>query len=224
MKKSLLKNSKIFLFKFSYLKYILLIPGIFFPFMEASSQDYFQQKVNYDIHVTLNDLKHELRGSESVEYINNSPDTLGFIYYHLWPNAYSDNNTKLAKELLRRDGKSKLFNDPELKGYIDSLNFEVGGQSIRWNLLEGLPDICRLMLNKPLKPGDTIYISTPFHLKIPEGVTSRLGHIGESYQISQWYPKPAVYDRTGWHQMPYLDQGEFYSEYGSFDVSITLPV
>jgi len=68
--------------------------------MEASSQDYFQQKVNYDIHVTLNDLKHELRGSESVEYINNSPDTLGFIYYHLWPNAYSDNNTKLAKELL----------------------------------------------------------------------------------------------------------------------------
>ena len=80
MKKSLLKNSKIFLFKFSYLKYILLIPGIFFPFMEASSQDYFQQKVNYDIHVTLNDLKHELRGSESVEYINNSPDTLGFIY------------------------------------------------------------------------------------------------------------------------------------------------
>ena len=50
-----------------------------------------------------------------------------------------------------------------------------------------------------------------------------MGHIGESYQISQWYPKPAVYDRSGWHQMPYLDQGEFYSEFGSFDVSITLP-
>ena len=223
MKKTLLKNSKILIFKFSCLKYIFLIPGFIFPFLEASSQDYFQQKVNYEIHVTLNDLKHELRGSESVEYINNSPDTLGFIYYHLWPNGYSDNNTELAKELLRRDGKSKLFNDPELKGYIDSLNFEVGGESIQWNLLEGFPDICRLTLNKPLKPGDTINISTPFHLKIPEGVTSRLGHIGESYQISQWYPKPAVYDRSGWHQMPYLDQGEFYSEYGSFDVSITLP-
>jgi hypothetical protein len=50
-----------------------------------------------------------------------------------------------------------------------------------------------------------------------------MGHTGESYQISQWYPKPAVYDNTGWHQMPYLDQGEFYSEYGNFDVSITLP-
>ena len=80
-----------------------------------------------------------------------------------------------------------------------------------------------LILNEPLTPGDTIIITTPFHVKIPKGVTSRLGHIGESYQISQWYPKPAVYDRSGWHQMSYLDQGEFYSEFGSFDVSITLP-
>ncbi len=81
------------------------------------------------------------------------------------------------------------------------------------------------MINLPdvLKPGDTIQLTTPFHIKIPKGVTSRLGHIDQSYQISQWYPKPAVYDRSGWHQMPYLDQGEFYSEFGSFDVSITLP-
>jgi len=115
----------------------------------------------------------------------------------------------LAKELIRRDGKSKLFNNAELRGYIDSLDFEIDGQGIIWSFQEGYPDICQLMLNQPLKPGDTIYISTPFHLKIPKGVTSRMGHIGESYQISQWYPKPAVYDRSGWHQMPYLDQGEF---------------
>lgn len=204
-------------------KYLILCLGIVFPILKVSSQDYFQQKVSYEIHVTLNDIKHELKGFEYVEYINNSPDTLRFLYYHLWPNAYSNNKTELAKQLMDRDGKSKLFNDPELRGYIDSLNFKVGQQVIEWNFLSGLPDICRLNLNKPLKPGDTIYISTPFHLKIPKGVTSRLGHIGESYQISQWYPKPAVYDRSGWHQMPYLDQGEFYSEFGSFDVSITLP-
>ena len=50
----------------------------------------------------------------------------------------------------------------------------------------------------------------------------RLGHIGQQYQLCQWYPKPAVYDATGWHPMPYLDQGEFYSEFGSFDVTLVV--
>jgi hypothetical protein len=202
---------------------LLLFLGICCPSLQALSQKYFQQEVNYTINVTLNDSKHELSGFESLEYINNSPDTLLYLYFHLWPNAYSDNNTQLAKELFRVNGKEKLFNDPELRGYIDSLDFRVAGDGVQWNLLPGFPDICKLILNKPLNPGDTISVTTPFHLKIPKGVTSRLGHIGESYQISQWYPKPAVYDRSGWHQMPYLDQGEFYSEFGSFDVSITLP-
>jgi hypothetical protein len=209
--------------KYVFRQYLLLSLGIFWPFLKASPQDYFQQEVNYKIHVTLNDKKHELGGFESVEYINNSPDTLSFLYFHLWPNAYSDNKTELARQIFSIKGKGKLFNDPELRGYIDSLDFEVEGHQVQWNLLSGLPDICKIILNRPLKHGDTISITTPFHVKIPKGVTSLLGHIGESYQISQWYPKPAVYDRSGWHQMPYLDQGEFYSEFGSFDVSITLP-
>ena len=94
--------------KYVFRQYLLLSLGIFCPFLKASSQDYFQQKVNYKIHVTLNDRKHELNGFESVEYINNSPDTLGFLYFHLWPNAYSDNKTELAKELFKREGKGKV--------------------------------------------------------------------------------------------------------------------
>ena len=72
-------------------------------------------------------------------------------------------------------------------------------------------------------PGASINVSTPFRVKLPSGRISRLGHIGQSYQITQWYPKPAVYDKNGWNPMPYLNQGEFYSEFGSFDVSITIP-
>ena len=189
----------------------------------AFSHPYFQQKTAYAIKVVLNDKTHELSAFETVEYTNNSPDTLQFLYFHLWPNAYSGNSTDLAKQLFASKGKERLFNDPALRGSIDSLDFKVNRQSVHWELLPNQPDICRILLNKPLYPGATISISTPFHVKIPKGVTSRLGHIGESYQISQWYPKPAVYDRTGWHQMPYLDQGEFYSEFGSFDVRITLP-
>lgn len=189
----------------------------------ALSEDYFQQEVNFKIRVTLNDKCHELDAFEEVEYINNSQDTLDYLIFHLWPNGYSGNKTGLARQLIALYGKSRMFNDSELKGSIDSLNFLVNNKHIQWNLLLGQPDICKILLNQPLLPGDTIIVSTPFKVKIPKGVTSRLGHIGDSYQISQWYPKPAVYDLNGWHQMPYLDQGEFYSEYGRFDVSITLP-
>ena len=199
---------------------VLMIIGIF---PNVYSRTYFQQKVNYSIDVTLNDVTHELTAFEQLEYTNNSTDTLQFIYFHLWPNAYSENRTGLAKQLFTTKGKERLFNDPVLRGNMDSLNFKVDHQSVQWHLLPNQPDICQLILNQPLYPGKTIHISTPFHVKIPKGVTSRLGHIGQSYQISQWYPKPAVYDNTGWHQMPYLDQGEFYSEFGSFDVRITLP-
>ncbi len=192
-------------------------------FFDALSQKYFQQEVNYKINVSLNDTLHELRAFEKMEYINHSPDTLHFIWFHLWPNAYSNNNTPLAKQVFRVNGKSKLFDNPELSGFIDSLDFKVNCRQVQWNLLPGQPDICRIDLNEPLKAGDTILITTPFRVKIPKGVTSRLGHIGESYQISQWYPKPAVYDQDGWHPMSYLDRGEFYSEFGRFDVSITLP-
>ncbi len=203
---------------------IIFICLFFFgSFPQVVSQEYFQQEVNVTIKVTLNDSLHELTAFETVQYINNSPDTLHFLYFHLWPNAYSNNNTLLAKQLLRLYGKQKLFDDPELQGYIDSLQFKINGNQVRWSLLPDQPDICQIFLDKPLNSGDSITISTPFHVKIPKGVSSRLGHIGESYQISQWFPKPAVYDQSGWHEMSYLDQGEFYSEFGSYDVSITLP-
>lgn len=223
MKILLNKKLKNPLNKYFFRKSLLLLSGIFFPFINILSQGYFQQKVNYDIRVTLNDKLHELNGYESVEYINNSPDTLNFLYFHLWPNAYSSNKTALGKELLNKNGKSKLFNDPEIRGFIDSLDFIAGSLHLKWESDENFPDICKLIPAHPIKPGDTIIISTPFHIKIPLGGISRFGHTGESYQVSQWYPKPAVYDRRGWHPIPYLDQGEFYSEYGSFKVKITLP-
>jgi hypothetical protein len=83
-------------------------------------------------------------------------------------------------------------------------------------------DIIKLVLPKPLLPKQQITITTPFHVKLPFNF-SRGGYDGESFQITQWYPKPAVYDQKGWHPMPYVDQGEFYSSFGNFDVRITLP-
>ncbi|MEX1190811.1 MAG: M1 family metallopeptidase [Brumimicrobium sp.] len=189
----------------------------------VDAQEYWQQEVNYTIEVELDDKQHVLRGFETFEYINNSPDELDFIYIHLWPNAYKNGKTALAKQLYL-DGNNLLkFGADSLKGYIDSLDFKANGKSLSWEFHEHEVDIAKIKFEKPLKPNEKISISTPFKVKIPSGEISRLGHIDQSYQITQWYPKPAVYDKDGWHQMPYLNQGEFYSEYGSFDVSITLP-
>lgn len=188
----------------------------------AVAQNYFQQEVNYTIQVKLDDKTHELSAFEEIEYINNSPNTLNFIYFHLWPNAYKNNSTALAKQK-----QQYTYYDIEkyshMQGYIDSLDFKINGEPAKWELDENHIDICKLYLNKPLKPNEKITITTPFHVKIPSSRISRLGHHKQSYQITQWYPKPAVYDSKGWHQMPYLNTGEFYSEFGSFDVSITLP-
>lgn len=187
------------------------------------SQTYFQQEVNYNIKVKLNDKTHTLTGFEEFTYKNNSQVTLDFLYIHIWPNAYRNNETALAKQLYDMKNTALQYATDDEKGYIDSLDFKVNGEQTDWAFDEKHIDIVKLRLKNPLAPGSTISVSTPFKVKIPDGGISRLGHIGESYQITQWYPKPAVFDNSGWHQIPYLTQGEFYSEFGSFDVSITLP-
>ena len=107
-------------------------------------------------------------------------------------------------------------------GGYSELDFQVDGQRVGWAFDDENPDIAVLKLRKPLATGEKAVISTPFTLKIPSSF-SRLGHVETSYQMTQWYPKPAVYDHKGWHAMPYLDMGEFYSEFGNFDVTIELP-
>lgn len=202
---------------------LLLACCFLLVFGTARSQGYFQQEVDYRIEVTLDDELHTLTGDEIVVYKNNSPDTLHFLYFHLWPNAYKNRKTALARQLFRQGNLVLFYADEGERGYIDSLDFRVDGEPVQWKLDEEHIDICRIDLAKPLQPGESIEISTPFHVKFPVGSISRLGHIDQQYQVAQWYPKPAVYDQYGWHAMPYLNQGEFYSEFGSFDVSITLP-
>lgn len=186
-------------------------------------QTYWQQEVNYSIQVKLDDVNHRLSAYEEFEYINHSPDELTFLYIHLWPNAYMNEKTALGKQLYHKGDDDLKYGGETVRGSIDSLDFKVDGVTVKWELDPTNPDICKLWLNQPLKSGGRIRVSTPFRVKIPSGEISRLGHIDQSYQITQWYPKPAVYDKNGWNPIPYLTQGEFYSEYGSFDVQITVP-
>ncbi len=200
---------------------ILLFLLLNFAFIEAQN-NYFQQEVNYKINVELFDDIHFIKGNIEMEYINHSPDTLSEIFMHLWGNAFKNKNTAFSKQQLRVHNTKFYYADEQDNGYYEKLNFKVDGIEVNWAFEEGHIDIALLKLKTPLKPNQKIVISTPFELKIPASF-SRLGHIETSYQMTQWYPKPAVYDKNGWHQMPYLNMGEFYSEFGNYDVEITLP-
>ncbi len=207
-------------FCFHKITFLLLI--ILISTQVIHAQDYWQQEVNYTINAKLIPSEKKLIGEETIEYKNNSPDKLNGIYIHLWPNAYKNVNTAFAKHQIGNNNFSFFYSKDEEKGFIDSINFSDENGVLEWQLLKDSIDIAYLKFRKPLNTSESIKIFTPFVLQFPASF-SRLGTEKGSFQATQWYPKPAVYDATGWHYMPYLDQGEFYSEYGNFNVNITLP-
>ena len=203
----------LFLFCFSWLLFTEI----------TAQQSYWQQDLRYTIRAELNDVDKTIQATETIVYKNNSGSTLEFIWFHLWPNAYSNDNTALIRQIRADSSRSKKMENYG-KGSIEGLAFTVNGMAAK---TEAHPnpdyvDVAKLLLNKPLAPGDSAIISTPFIVKLPP-YFSRSGYADGEFMACQWYPKPAVFDQQGWHAFPYLDMGEFYSEYASFDVSLTVP-
>ncbi|HXB32577.1 MAG TPA: M1 family metallopeptidase, partial [Puia sp.] len=203
-------------------RYILLILTAFIAGHAPARAQHWQQQVNYSIDVTLTDSTHSLDGHISIQYINNSPDTLTYIWIHCWPNAYRNDRTAFSEQRLGNGQTDFYFSNKDRYGYINHLEFRADGQLARMEDHPQYIDIIRVILPSPLAPGARVTLTTPFHVKLPYEF-SRSGYYMGAYQVTQWYPKPAVYDSYGWHPIPYLDQGEFYSEFGDFDVRITLP-
>ena len=188
----------------------------------SQNKSYWQQTTNYFIDVTLNDTAKTLDGHLQIAYANHSPDTLHFIWFHIWPNAYKNDRTAFSDQLLTNGRTDFYFSTEDKRGYINRLDFKVNHVSASIEDHPQHQDIIKLILPNPLLPGEIATIETPFHVKLPFNF-SRGGYINNSFQITQWYPKPAVYDSKGWHEMPYLDQGEFYSEFGEYTVRINVP-
>jgi hypothetical protein len=207
------------------LKRFLLLIILFYcqlPTANCQLSPYWQQQVNYKIDVTLNDADNTLDGFVKMDYHNNSPDTLYFIWIHLWQNAFKNDKTAFTDQDLENGSTDFYFSNADKRGYINRLDFKVNGEVAKTTDHPQHQDIVKLILPKPVAPNSVAKIETPYHVKLPYNF-SRGGHIGQAYHITQWYPKPAVYDRKGWHPMPYLDQGEFYAEFGNYEVQITLP-
>jgi hypothetical protein len=188
----------------------------------ANAQDYWQQEANYSIDVRLNIAERSVDGFLKLQYINHSPDTLRYLWFHLTPNAYKNDRTAYSEHLLENGRLDFYFSDPSQRGYINRLDFRIDGQIVQTQDHPQYIDLVKLILPQSLAPGDSIQIGTPFHEKIPDDF-SGFGFNSPDYHLIQWYPEIAVYDKQGWHPEPKLDQGEQYHEFGSFDVRITVP-
>jgi hypothetical protein len=197
-----------------------------------------QQRVAYDIKVRLDTRLSFLHGQERLWYWNNSPDTLDFVWIHLYPNAYRNRSTVYGRELEREQQYDFSFVRKNDLGYIDINNLRVDEEAVGESskLREDGDTETEMKVNLPqaLAPGDSVLLELGFDVKIP-AFFSRMGHKGEHYVISQWYPKMVVYDQESlaggqrpgtqgqWHPDGYHAIGEFYGEFGTFDVAITVP-
>jgi hypothetical protein len=203
------------------IKRIALIISILHVFAANAQTNYWQQQVNYKMDVALDLKAKSILGDASIEYINQSPDTLQHIWFHLYANAYINGKTAYAKQLGREPLRIVRANNSG-KGYMDQLKFSVDSIALQIENDSENPDIIKLNLRNALLPNQKVVIKASFHVQLPP-LGSRSGYVNNQFLICQWYPKPAVYDKRGWHVFPYLEFGEYYSDYGTYDVNITVP-
>ncbi len=193
----------------------------FLLFIALSSAAPWQQGVRYWIHVTLDDSASTLVGHEDVEYINNSPDTLTSIYFHLYPNAFKKGSVYFKEREKFLGDYSWRRADEDDFGWIDVVSPTVNGEKpldVRIQDTE-----MELRLPAPLPPHDTLRVGMDFVVKIPK-VWERFGHEGHHYAITQWYPKVVVYDENGWHPDGYHLLGEFYGEFAHYNIDLVVPL
>ena len=206
---------------------IAIISVFIIKVVYAGTQNYWQQAVDYKMNVVLLDSVRQLACKSTITYKNNSPDVLDEIYMHLYPNAFQIGSVKHREYMndYGRDSRAQYFKDG-LEGYESKIhvrNFTIskGGDII---LLDyNIEDtILRARLKTPLLPSEEIRIDIDWNHHVG-GMVERAGFVDGQYNMAQWYPKVAAYDSRGWHAQPFHAEGEFYGEFGDFDVTFELP-
>ena len=184
---------------------------------------YWQQRADYRITATLDSARNELHGRETIHYVNNSPDALPYLWLQVEQNICAPNSI------------TSILNQPPLVFGETAFDFScgtfVGRPTLESAKVNGVDakhtdygTMMRVDLAKPLAAGAMLNLNFAWHFTVPEQGAGRMGRDGALYEIAQWYPRMAVYDDVrGWNHEPYIGAGEFYLEYGSFDVTLTVP-
>ncbi len=182
---------------------------------------YWQQRADYDIHVTLDPAARRIDGSETIRYTNNSPHELEYLWIQLDQNLFRPGSR----------GAGIQPPDSRWRGSFEGGGFDLSDVRVDGRPADYLVDDTRMRitLDEPMAPGgSTADISLDFGFEIPQYGADRMGWLdveqGTVFELAQWYPRMYVFDDVnGWNTMPYLGQGEFYLEYGDFDLALTVP-
>ena len=203
---------------------LLPTPNEFRAGSGAPGGRYWQNRADYTLRTTLDTAATSVKSEMTLRYTNNSPDTLRFIWLQTEQNAFK------AKSL-----NSFIFPEDSRFG---ARGFEGGYVFTRVEQRLGTPTAARrttlkyrvnetvtkLDLAEPLAPGKSATIEMAYSFQVPEHGADRMGRDGALYEIAQWYPRVAVYDDVrGWNIEPYLGQGEFYLDFGDYNLEITVP-
>jgi hypothetical protein len=189
----------------------------------APGPKYWQNHADYDIKATLDTTSKTLHGSLRLRYTNNSPDTLRYIWMQLEQNAFR--NKSLNSFIFPQDSRfgARGFEGGDVIERFDQI---LGGAAGRHVAVKRRPNetTMKVDLAEPLAPGRAATFDIAWNFLIPEHGADRMGREGSLYELAQWYPRVNVYDDVrGWNTEPYLGQGEFYLEYGDYNVDITVP-
>jgi hypothetical protein len=191
--------------------------------------EYWQQRVDYDIRAELDAENEAIHGRATVTYTNNSPQQLDFLWLHLEQNLFKAGS---LAELSSVPG-ARFSNRNDFKGGMEvrairtdagrDIPFSVYDTMARLDLAQAIPAKGRTDAQ-----GAKFTFTIEWTFRIPEYGVDRMGiepfEQGRVFQIAQWFPAVAVYDDVnGWNTLPYLGQGEFYTNFGSFNVALTVP-
>jgi hypothetical protein len=201
--------------------------------LSVSAQDRWQQKIKYKMDVVMNVNTHIMKGKQVIEYTNNSPDTLKWVYFHLYWNAFQPNsmmdvrNRELGRRVVngRTDWEARVADriaklKPEEYGYQKVGLVRMNGRPQK---LEQYETVLKVMLDKPILPKNKVVFDTEFEAQVPVQIrrSGRDNAEGVRYSMAQWYPKMSEYDHEGWHPTPYIAR-EFYGVWGDFEVNLSI--
>ena len=220
--------------KFEQLGTSLPTPNTYRTASGAPGKDYWQQRADYKIELTLDDVKQEIEGTETITYFNQSPDPLDYLWLQLDQNFRAqDSETPLVTEYFMKNSLSskELFtiqNNFDGGFRIDKV-LDDAGQPLAYFINKTM---MRINLEQPLLPGAQMTFQVDWHYKINDRMSlgGRSGYEyfpkddNYSYTIAQFYPRMAVYDDVeGWQNKQFLGRGEFALSFGNFEVAMTVP-